>query len=63
MKTCLLILCLFALLLTGCETVSVGLSYSGAYADYTVKRSVVGQNKSWDILIDANGKQIVPFER
>mgnify|MGYP001616197735 CR=1 FL=1 len=28
----------------------------------TVKRAVVGQNKSWDILIDAHGKQIVPFQ-
>ena len=46
-----------------CATVGVGVTYHGTYGDYTVKRTVEqGKPAAWDVLIDADGKQIVPFK-
>jgi hypothetical protein len=51
------------LLYAGCDTVNFGLTYQGQYGDYTVKRAIVGDTGTWDILIDAGGKQIIPLHR
>jgi len=51
------------LMLTSCETARVGVSYQGQYANYSAVRTFANGQRSWDVLIDANGKDVVPLHR
>lgn len=67
MKT-LLVLCGVAALASpiaplGCATVGVGVTYKGKHGDYQlIRTSVAGQPPRWDVLVDVNGKAVVPFQ-
>lgn len=52
------------LLYGGCETVNFGVSYQGQYGTYTATRRMDYKGPAhWDVLVSADGKRIVPFER
>jgi len=54
---------LLALCLASCETVRVGVSYQGQYANYSAMRTVSGGKPSWDVLVSSDGKRIMPLHR